>query len=53
MEKKNVRFCSDGSGILWFAGWLFSLGFIKFTFWQGVLAIVIWPWYLGRALRVL
>lgn len=35
------------SGTLWFAAWLFTIGFVKLTFWQGVLALVIWPYYLG------
>ena len=35
------------AGTLWFAGWLFALGFLKLTFWKGVLAIVVWPYYLG------
>ncbi|MDE2079248.1 MAG: hypothetical protein KGI73_02570 [Patescibacteria group bacterium] len=36
-------------GGLWVAAWLFTIGFLKLTFWQGVLAIVIWPYYLGAA----
>ena len=35
------------SGGLWFGAWLFTIGFLKLTFWQGVLAVVIWPYYLG------
>lgn len=35
------------SGGLWIAAWLFTIGFLKLTFWQGVLAIFIWPYYLG------
>ena len=34
-------------GSLWFAGWLFTLGFLHLTFWKGVLAAVLWPYYLG------
>ena len=34
-------------GILWVWGWLFTIGFLHLTFWKGVLAIVIWPYYLG------
>jgi hypothetical protein len=34
-------------GSLWFAAWLFTIGFLHLTFWQGVLAIVLWPYYLG------
>lgn len=38
------------TGSLWFAAWLFTIGFLKLSFWEGVLAIVIWPYYLGAAL---
>lgn len=48
--KVEKKWCSDVSGSIWFAGWLFTIGFIKLTFWQGALGLIIWPWYLGRAL---
>lgn len=35
------------SGGLWCAAWLFTIGFLKLSFWEGVFAIVIWPYYLG------
>ncbi len=38
----------DALGCLWFIGWLFTIGYLKLTFWKGVLAIVIWPYYLGK-----
>lgn len=38
-----------GTGLLWFAGWLFSIGFLHLSFWKGVLALVIWPYYIGVA----
>lgn len=34
-------------GALWFAGWLFTIGFLKLTFGKGLLAILLWPYYLG------
>jgi hypothetical protein len=34
-------------GTLWFGGWLFTLGFLQLTFWKGVAAIIVWPYYLG------
>jgi hypothetical protein len=37
-------------GLLWVAGWLFTIGYLDLTFWRGVLAIFIWPYYLGVAL---
>jgi uncharacterized membrane protein len=40
-------------GGLWFAGWLFSIGFLHLGFWKGVLAILLWPYYLGVYLSAL
>jgi hypothetical protein len=37
-------------GMLWFGAWLFTLGFLHLTFWKAVLALLIWPYYLGVAL---
>ena len=34
-------------GMLWFGGWLFTIGFLRLMFWKGLLAIVLWPYYLG------
>ena len=36
-----------GTGLLWIAGWLFSIGFLKLTLWRGLLALFVWPYYLG------
>jgi len=35
------------TGTLWFFGWLFTIGYLHLTFWKGVLALVLWPYYLG------
>jgi hypothetical protein len=32
-------------------GWLFSIGYLKLSFWKGFLAIIIWPYYLGVKFR--
>ena len=37
-------------GVIWLIGWLFAIGFLHLSFWKGVLAIIIWPYYLGVAL---
>lgn len=32
-------------------GWLFTIGYLHMPFfWKGVLALLIWPYYLGAAL---
>jgi hypothetical protein len=38
------------AGCLWFASWLFTIGFLHLTFWKGVLALFIWPYYIGAHL---
>lgn len=48
MEK--IKVANSGFGIIWVIGWLFTIGFLKLLFWQGVLAIIIWPYYIGAAL---
>jgi len=35
------------TGSLWFGGWLFTIGFLKLGFFKGVLALLLWPYYLG------
>ncbi len=52
MEKIRIEQHSS-VGLAWIAAWLFTIGFLKLTFWQGVLAILIWPYYLGLALSAL
>ncbi len=42
---------ADIMGPLWLLGWLFSLGFLELSFWKGVLAIVVWPYYIGEFVR--
>jgi hypothetical protein len=49
MEKIRIEQHTCG-GMLWFAAWLFTLGFLNLTFWRGVLALLLWPYYLGGML---
>ena len=41
----------DVFGTLWMIGWLFTIGYLDLSFWKGVLAIIIWPYYLGKKFR--
>jgi len=46
MEK--IKITNHGFlGGLWLMGWLFTIGFLELSFWRGVLAIIIWPYYIG------
>jgi hypothetical protein len=38
------------SGMVWFAGWLFTIGYLKLAFWKGVLGLIVWPYFLGASL---
>lgn len=46
MEKIQIEQHSTLGGA-WFVGWLFTIGFLQLGFWKGVLALVLWPYYLG------
>jgi len=46
MEKVRIEQHSVG-GLLWVSGWLFTIGFLKLTFWKGVVAVLLWPYYVG------
>jgi hypothetical protein len=35
------------TGFSWFAGWLFTVGFLHLSLWKGLLALVLWPYYIG------
>lgn len=46
MEKVKIEHSSTLGGF-WLAGWLFTIGFLKLSFWKGVLALVLWPYFIG------
>ncbi|HKB86802.1 MAG TPA: hypothetical protein VKD08_11565 [Ignavibacteriaceae bacterium] len=47
MKDKKINVHSDAGGIFWIMGWLFSIGFLNLHFWNAVLGIILWPYYLG------
>lgn len=38
-------------GPLWFAAWLFTIGYLHLPVAKAIFALVIWPYYIGTALR--
>ena len=38
------------AGIVWFIGWLFTIGFGTLAWWQVILGVVVWPYYLGKTI---
>ena len=49
MEKIRIEQHSV-AGTAWFGAWLFTLGFLKLHFWKGVIALLLWPYFLGSVL---
>jgi hypothetical protein len=54
-EKKQGERRKDARAVfgpVWIIGWLFTIGYCGMPFfWQGLLALLIWPYYLGVAVR--
>ena len=38
-------------GVVWFGGWLFTIAFANLVWWKIILGIVVWPYFLGVAVR--
>ncbi len=43
----NVNHHPALGGMFWFAGWLFTIGYLHLPFWRAVLGVIIWPYFLG------
>jgi hypothetical protein len=41
------------AGMLWFGGWLFTIGYLHLSFWKGFLGLLLWPYYIGVGLAAL
>jgi hypothetical protein len=37
-------------GPIWIIGWLFTVGYAGLVWWEILLGLIIWPYFLGRAL---
>ena len=50
MSKRSI--CGESlGGMLWFGGWLFTIGMAQLVWWKVILGIVVWPYYLAVFLR--
>ena len=54
-EEKKARTMRMGhgslAGVVWFGGWLFTMAFAKLLWWQCIVGLVIWPYYMGTMVR--
>ena len=49
-KRHNFHAGSHLAGTIWFIGWLFTIGFAKLLWWQIIVGLVVWPYFLGALL---
>lgn len=52
MEKIRIEHHTLSGGV-WIAAWLFTIGYLQLSFWKGVLAIIVWPYYIGASFSLM
>lgn len=51
-EKETTRVKVDtGASTFWVIGWLFTIAFAQLGLGKAILAVLLWPYYLGVVLR--
>jgi len=50
-QRRPKRAAPALAGGFWFAGWLFTCAFANLIWWKWIVGLVIWPYYLGLAVR--
>ena len=50
-RKRYVHAGGASGGVIWFIGWLFTIGFANLVWWKILLGLVVWPYFLGVALK--
>ena len=50
-RSRNISIHTPTAGMLWCGGWLFTIGFAQLGFWKAVLALLVWPYFLGDLAR--
>jgi hypothetical protein len=38
-------------GGIWFAGWLFTIGYAGLVWWKIILGLVVWPYFLSLVVK--
>lgn len=50
-QPKPVVVTGPGLGLVWFIGFLYTIGYVHLTGWKILLGLVAWPYLLGTAGR--
>lgn len=53
MASRSLVRVDTGSGIFWGIGWMFTIAFAQLVWWQALLGLLVWPYYLGVAVLAL
>jgi hypothetical protein len=48
-HNKGAGPAGTAGGVIWFIGWLFTIGYANLVWWKIIVGIVVWPFYLGDA----
>lgn len=48
MEKTIIYQGGNMFCALWAIGWLFTIGYLRLSFWRGVLGLIVWPYFMGK-----
>ena len=47
----KIKVVGGTGGPIWFIGWLFTIGFAHLGFAKALLGLIVWPYFLGVAVR--
>lgn len=53
-DETRIKVRTEGAGLcgtVWAIGWLFTIGYLHLPVGKAILGIVLWPYYIGVALR--
>lgn len=51
MDKRGAGASGAAGGVIWFIGWLLTISYAQLVWWKIIVGLVIWPYFLGEALR--
>jgi hypothetical protein len=51
-KPRNINIHNGGLvGGFWCIGWMFTIAYANLIWWQALLGLIVWPYYLGLAVR--
>ena len=50
-KPRNMMASASLAGVVWFAGWLFTIAYANLVWWKIILGLAVWPYFLGLVVR--